>query len=83
MARSGKTYRGTNYGNQVRRRFIPELREEIRKANNETLDLKAYEADMRHLIDTYISAEEPRSISPFSEVPLIDLIHRYRHCRCD
>ena len=54
--------------------FYLKLREEIRKSSNETLDLKAYEADMRHLIDTYISAEEPRSISPFSEVPLIDLI---------
>ncbi|EQD69081.1 hypothetical protein B1A_07040, partial [mine drainage metagenome] len=26
----------------------------IRMASGETLDLKAYEADMRHLIDTYI-----------------------------
>ena len=30
------------------------LREIIRKASGETIDLKAYEADMRHLIDTYI-----------------------------
>jgi type I restriction enzyme, R subunit len=36
------------------------LREIIRKASGETLDLKAYEADMRHLIDTYIEADEPR-----------------------
>ena len=36
------------------------LRETIRMASGETLDLKAYEADMRHLIDTYIEAEEPR-----------------------
>jgi type I restriction enzyme, R subunit len=32
------------------------IREIIRKAGGETLDLKAYEADMRHLIDTYIQA---------------------------
>jgi type I restriction enzyme R subunit len=50
------------------------LRETIRKASGETLDLKAYEADMRHLIDTYIEAKEPRKISPFDEVPLLDLI---------
>jgi type I restriction enzyme R subunit len=42
-----------------------ELRETIRKASGETLDLKAYEADMRHLIDTYIKAEE-RAESPIS-----------------
>ena len=31
---------------------IVKLREIIRKASGETIDLKAYEADMRHLIDT-------------------------------
>ena len=50
------------------------LREIIRKASNETLDLKAYEADMRHLIDTYIKADEPRQISPFDGMSLIELI---------
>ena len=50
------------------------LREIIRKASGETIDLKAYEADMRHLIDTYIEADEPRTISPFDEMPLLDLI---------
>jgi type I restriction enzyme R subunit len=50
------------------------LREIIRKASGETLDLKAYEADMRHLIDTYIEAEEPRKISPFDNISLLELI---------
>jgi type I restriction enzyme, R subunit len=50
------------------------LREVIRKASNETIDLKAYEADMRHLIDTYIEASEPRKISPFDNIPLLELI---------
>lgn len=50
------------------------LREEIRKASGETLDLKTYEADMRHLIDTYIQAEEPTTISPFADMPLLDII---------
>jgi type I restriction enzyme, R subunit len=50
------------------------LREIIRKASGETLDLKAYEADMRHLIDTYITADEPRKISPFDDMPLLELI---------
>jgi type I restriction enzyme, R subunit len=50
------------------------VREIIRKASGETLDLKAYEADMRHLIDTYIEAEEPRKISPFDNMGLMELI---------
>jgi type I restriction enzyme R subunit len=51
-----------------------QLREVIRKASGETLDLKTYEADMRHLIDTYIQADEPRKISPFDNLPLLELI---------
>jgi type I restriction enzyme R subunit len=50
------------------------LREIIRKASGETIDLKAYEADMRHLIDTYIQADEPRKISPFDDMPLLELL---------
>ena len=50
------------------------VREIIRKASGETLDLKAYEADMRHLIDTYIEADESRKISPFDGMSLLELI---------
>ena len=50
------------------------VREIVRKASGETIDLKAYEADMRHLIDTYIEADEPRTISPFDNMSLIELI---------
>lgn len=50
------------------------VRDLIRQASGETLDLKTYEADMRHLIDTYIQADEPRKISPFDDIPLVDLI---------
>lgn len=50
------------------------LRDMIKLASSEVLDLKAYEADMRHLIDTYIEADEPRKISPFDGISLVDLI---------
>lgn len=50
------------------------LREVIRLASGETLDLKPYEPDMRHLIDTYIQASGPRKISDFDNVGLLDLI---------
>lgn len=50
------------------------MREIIRRASGESLDLKACEADMRHLIDTYIEADEPRTISPFEDMTLLELI---------
>ena len=50
------------------------LRETIRHASGETIDLKAYEADMRYLIDTYIRADEARPISDFDNVGLLELI---------
>lgn len=54
--------------------FYLKLREEIRKASGETLDLKTYEADMRYLIDKYLQADDPVTISPFGDMPLLDLI---------
>ena len=54
--------------------FYLKLWEEIKNASGETLDMKTYEADMRHLIDTYIQAEEPRTISPFADMSLLGII---------
>lgn len=51
-----------------------DLRDLIRRASGEELDLKAYEADMRHLIDNYIQAEDPEKISNFDDISLLDLI---------
>jgi len=54
--------------------FYLDLREEIRKASGETLDLKTYEADMRYLIDNFIQAEQSRRIDPFGDQSLLDII---------
>ena len=62
-----------NHIKQATKKYT-DLREVIRKASGETLDLKPYEADMRHLIDTYIEASEPRKISPFDDMPLLEII---------
>ena len=51
-----------------------DVRQTIRRASGESLDVKAYEADMRHLIDPYIETHEPRKISPFDGTGLLDLI---------
>ncbi|WP_456314821.1 type I restriction endonuclease subunit R [Pseudomonas shirazensis] len=54
--------------------FYLNVREVIRIASNEILDLKIYEADMRFLLDTYIRAEESVLISPFEDISLLDLM---------
>ena len=50
------------------------MRDTIRNAAGETLELKSYEPDMLHLINTYIQVDEPRKISPFDNIGLLDLI---------
>ncbi len=54
--------------------FYLKLREEIKRASGEVIDLKTYEADMRFLIDNYILAEESKTISPFGDQTLLDII---------
>jgi type I restriction enzyme R subunit len=36
--------------------------------------MKTYEADMRHLIDNYIQADDSKVISPFGDLSLIEII---------
>ena len=61
---------------QIRSRVehFKDARDIVKNASGEYLDLKAYEADMRKLIDTYIEAKEPRPISDFDEMSLVELI---------
>jgi len=73
LGKAGYSAAETTYINQQIKNYL-NLREIIRNAAAENLDLKAYEADMRHLIDTYIEADAPRKISPFDNMPLLDLI---------
>ncbi|MFR1814467.1 type I restriction endonuclease subunit R [Dysgonomonas capnocytophagoides] len=56
--------------------FYLKLREEIRIASGEKIDLKTYEADMRHLIDNYIQAEDPREISKFGNQSILEIIEK-------
>ncbi|HEV2480053.1 MAG TPA: HsdR family type I site-specific deoxyribonuclease [Puia sp.] len=57
-----------------RLKFYNDLREMIKNASDEKLDIKDYEADMRHLIDNYLHAEEPRKISEFNTLSLLEII---------
>jgi type I restriction enzyme, R subunit len=50
------------------------VRDEVKLASGDYIDLKAYEPAMRHLIDTYIRADESEKISAFDDMSLIQLI---------
>lgn len=50
------------------------VRDEVKLASGDYIDLKAYEPDMRFLIDTYIRAEDSEKISAFDDMSLIQLI---------
>lgn len=50
------------------------VRNEVKLASGDYIDLKMYEPAMRHLIDTYIRAEESEKISAFDDMSLIQLI---------
>jgi type I restriction enzyme R subunit len=52
------------------------IRDEIKLASGDYIDLKAYEPAMRHLIDTYINANESEKISAFDDedMTLMNLI---------
>ncbi len=54
--------------------YYEKVRSEIKLASGDSIDLKVYEPAMRHLIDTYIRAEESEKLSVFEETTLIELI---------
>ena len=50
------------------------VRQQVKLSSGDYIDLKMFEPDMRHLLDTYIHAEESETISTFDNVPLVQLI---------
>ena len=55
-------------------RHYENAKAEVKLASADYIDLKAYEPAMRHLIDTYISAEDSQVISAFDDMSLVELI---------
>ena len=47
---------------------------EVKMGSGDMIDMKLYEPAMRHLLDTYIRAEDSRKISAFDDLGLIDMI---------
>ena len=54
--------------------FYSEIRSAIKRNAGEELDIKPYEADMRHLINTYIQADPAADLGALGEMSLIELI---------
>ena len=50
------------------------VKEMIRLASNDYIDLKPYESDMRYILDTYIKADDSKVISKLNEMSLVELL---------
>ncbi|MFQ5705731.1 MAG: type I restriction endonuclease subunit R, partial [Gemmatimonadales bacterium] len=50
------------------------VREEVKLASSDYVDMKMYEPAMRHLLDTYIRAEESEKLTAFDDLTLVELI---------
>lgn len=63
-----------NYSIKTEVKYYENLRKEIQIASGDYIDLKQYEPAMRHLIDSYLGAEESRVLSKFDDLSLVELI---------
>ena len=54
--------------------FYGEVRSAIKKYSGEELDIKPYEADMRHLLNTYVQAHPSEDLGELSEISLMEAI---------
>ena len=54
--------------------YYEKIREEVKLASGDYIDMKLYEPAMRHLLDTYIRADESEELSAFDDMTLVDLI---------
>ena len=50
------------------------VRQEVKLASGDYIDMKMYEPAMRHLLDTYIRAEESERVSAFDDLTLVQLV---------
>jgi type I restriction enzyme R subunit len=54
--------------------FYGDMRNAIKKHSGEELDIKPFEADMRHLLNTYVQADPAGELGNLDALPLTDLI---------
>jgi len=54
--------------------FYSDIRAAVKRHSGEELDIKPYEADMRHLLNTYIQADPAADLGDLASLTLTDLI---------
>ncbi|WP_314724201.1 HsdR family type I site-specific deoxyribonuclease [Enterocloster bolteae] len=54
--------------------YYIKVRDDVRLASGDYVDLKKYDPDMRHLIDTYLSADPSRILTSFGGATLVELL---------
>jgi type I restriction enzyme, R subunit len=54
--------------------YYEKVREEIKLASGDYVDMKVFEPAMRHLLDTYIKADESKKLSAFDDMTLVQLV---------
>jgi type I restriction enzyme R subunit len=54
--------------------YFEKVRTEVKLNSGDYIDLKMYEPAMRHLIDSYIRADDSKKISAFDDLSLIELL---------
>ncbi|MEA3309915.1 MAG: restriction endonuclease subunit R, partial [Chloroflexota bacterium] len=55
-------------------RHYEKVRSEVKLSSGDYIDLKVYEPAMRHLLDSYIRAEDSEIISAFDDMSLVQLV---------
>ena len=55
-------------------KFYSDLKEDVKQASGDYIDLKMYEPGMRNLIDRYIDASHSQKVSSLDDYTLVDLI---------
>jgi type I restriction enzyme R subunit len=61
---------------QAEKDHYAKVRDEVKVASGDFLDMKNFEPPMRHLLDSYIRADESEKISEFEDLGLLELIVR-------
>lgn len=54
--------------------FYEKVRDEVKLASGDLLEMKRFEPAMRHLLDMYIRADDSEQLMDFEELGLIDLV---------
>jgi type I restriction enzyme R subunit len=76
LAEAGYTKKQIEQINKEIEEYI-KVREIVRSASGEKLDLKTFEADMQGLLDKYVNAKPAEVVQSFEDMTLLDIVVTY------